>query len=81
MGEELTIAERLIVSPCWGRFRAAPLVEGQPVAAGTLIGVMVEQGVEIPLVSHVGATFLSWLAREGERLAPGSRIAALRLSD
>ena len=80
-GETVSMPERLVVSPAWGRLRARPLRHGQRVARGTVIGALHEGGKEIPLVCHTSAVFLSWLAVEGERVSPGRRLASLRLAE
>ncbi len=80
-GESLNIRERVIVSPGWGRFSSSRLSEGQVVERGAIVGMLVENGTEIPLVSHVRGIFVGWLAQEGERVRPGHRVARLRLAD
>lgn len=80
-GDAVSMAERLVVSPAWGRLRVAPLRRGQAVDAGMVIGTLQEGDQEIPLVSHTAALFWSWLAHDGERVSPGKRLAALRLQE
>lgn len=80
-GESLNIPERVIVSPAWGRFSSGRLTEGEVVERGAVVGTLVENGTEIPLVSHVRGIFVAWLAEEGERLRPGRRVARLRLAE
>lgn len=81
-GEDLSIAEILVVTPVWGRLRGRhPLVKGQPVERGDVIGWMHEGGDKTPLTCNARATFIQWLAQDGERLSPGRRVAALRLAD
>ena len=80
-GESLSIVERVIVSPAWGRFRSGRLSEGQVVERGAVVGTVNGNGHEIPLVSHVRGIFVGWLAEEGERVMPGRRVARLRLAE
>lgn len=79
-GEIVSIAERIVVSPAWGRLHVEPLTEGQLLEKGAVIGRLREAGREIPLVCHAEAIFLAWLADEGERVPPGRRVARLRLA-
>jgi hypothetical protein len=77
-GETFSMQERVVVAPTWGRLRAEPLVEGRKLRAGTVIGRLVEAGVEIALVCPVHAVFLSWMVIDGERIRPGTPVARLR---
>lgn len=81
MGEVLSISERMIVSPCWGRLDVEPLSEGEPVEEGSIIGRVHEGGRVIPLVCHTRSVFIAWLAFDGERVPPGRRVARLRLAE
>jgi hypothetical protein len=76
-GEVISIAERLIVSPAWGRLRTEPLAAGQELQAGTVVGCLEEAGDELPLVCHTASVFLAWLVPEGERVPPGKPVARL----
>ncbi|MGH2707422.1 MAG: hypothetical protein ACRDJF_11470 [Actinomycetota bacterium] len=80
-GEFVTIRERVVVSPGWGRVRLRVRDPGQSVEVGEIIGWILEGGRELPLRSHVRGPFLRWLAREGERVSPGSPVALLRAGD
>ncbi|MGH2746799.1 MAG: hypothetical protein ACRDKB_02595 [Actinomycetota bacterium] len=77
LGEVISISERLIVSPCWGRLDPEPLSEGETVEEGSVIGRLYEGGRVIPLVCHTRSVFLAWLAFDGERVPPGRRVARL----
>lgn len=77
LGEVISISERLIVSPCWGRLDTEPLSEGETVEEGSVIGRLYEGGRVIPLVCHTRSVFLAWLAFDGERVPPGRRVARL----
>lgn len=81
MGEVISISERLIVSPCWGRLDTEPLTEGEPVEEGSIIGRLHEGGHTIPLVCHTRSVFVAWLALNGERVPPGRRLACVRLAE
>jgi hypothetical protein len=76
-GEFLSIRERLVVSPRWGRVHEEPLEEGGPVERGSVLGQIRERGVEATILSPHRAVFVRWLVREGERVAPGSPLALL----
>jgi acetyl/propionyl-CoA carboxylase alpha subunit len=80
-GEAVTIEERLIVAPVWGRLRGDRLAAGQTVEKGTVIGLICERGKEMPLICHARATFVAWIAHEGERVRPGTAVARLRAAE
>ncbi|MGH2807141.1 MAG: hypothetical protein ACRDKT_07680 [Actinomycetota bacterium] len=77
-GEHLSIVERIVVSPCWGRLRAGELAKGDAVESGTVIGHLEEAGEQIPVVSHAAGAFVCWLAWDGQRLAQGRPVALIR---
>jgi biotin carboxyl carrier protein len=76
-GEFLSIRERIVVATSWGRVYERDVSEGARVEAGTLLGQLRENGETIPVVAPLRAVFVRWLVREGERVAPGSRLALL----
>lgn len=76
-GEFLSIPERLVISPGWGRIRASSIEAGQPVAQGAEIGRLSENGDDVPLLSHCRGAFLGWLVQDGDRVFPGRAIARL----
>jgi biotin carboxyl carrier protein len=80
-GEFVSIEERLVLSPAWGRLRADPVEEGHHIQAGTVIGVVRQPKSDIPLVCPVAGRFLEWLAVDGERIRPGTPLALLRSDD
>jgi biotin carboxyl carrier protein len=80
-GEPLAIAERLVVSPTWGRLRTVAVEEGQSLDAGSVIGVIREAGEEHPLVCRSASVFVAWLAIENERVPPGRALARVRPLD
>ena len=77
-GEHLSIVERIVVSPCWGRLRASELAEGDAIESGAVIGHLEEAGETIPLVSHAAGAFVRWLAWDGQRIAQGRPVALIR---
>lgn len=79
-GEWLSISERLVIAPMWGRFDAEPIAVGQMLHAGTILGHLSDNGHRIEIVSHVTGDFAGWLVRNGERVHPGMALARLRLN-
>jgi biotin carboxyl carrier protein len=79
-GEHLSIVERIVVSPCWGRLRAGQMSEGDTVESGAVIGHLEEAGEQIPLVAHAAGAFVRWLAWDGQRVAQGRPVALIRAS-
>jgi len=81
LGESLHIRERLVVAPSWGRLRAGGVAPGDLVNEGDVIGVLREGGQDSPLVCHSKAHFITWSAKPGRRVAPGTQLAVLRAVD
>jgi len=81
LGESLHIRERLVVAPSWGRLRAGSVEPGDLVNEGDVIGVLREGGQDFPLVCHSKAHFITWSAKPGRRVAPGTKLAVLRAVD
>lgn len=78
LGESFSLDEILVVSPAWGRLRPGQVSGGEVLEQGAVIGFLTERGEDnLPLVSHVGAVFVRWFVREGERVRPGRRLALL----
>jgi multidrug efflux pump subunit AcrA (membrane-fusion protein) len=75
-GEFLTIRERIVVAPHWGRVHQ-DVTDPEPVDEGVVIGRIRERGVETPLVPPEPSVLIRWLVRDGERVAPGSPIVLL----
>jgi len=79
VGEFLSLPERLVVSPVWGRFHREQLDEGTGLAESAPIARVTEGGgVDTVLMVPVAAVFVAWLAFEGERVWPGMPIARVR---
>lgn len=76
-GEVVSIDERLVVAPCWGRVEGGSVRPGQQVAEGSLIGNLHEHGESYPLVAHCHGFFVGWIAEDGERVSPGKAVARL----
>jgi YD repeat-containing protein len=81
LGELLHIRERLVVAPAWGRLRAGELDPGDLVEDGDVIGAIHEAGEDTPLVCHTSGHFVGWTVVAGKRVAPGMKLAVLRLLD
>jgi len=76
-GEFVSIPDRLVCSPAWGRLRSERVEEGRAIEPGMVIGTVGQGGAEVPLVSMVAGRFVEWLAGEGERAWPGMPLARL----
>jgi hypothetical protein len=77
-GEPLSISERLVVSPVWGRLRSGDHEAGQLLEVGAVVGVVKEGNEDFPLVCHTPSVFVSWLADDNERVPPGRAVARVR---
>lgn len=81
-GETLSIPERLIVSPCSGRFcdlhDRAPKF-GYAVNLGDTIGEVRSLGVSTPIRSPFAGFLIEVIAVKGERLRPGQPVAWVRV--
>jgi multidrug efflux pump subunit AcrA (membrane-fusion protein) len=75
-GEFLSIRERIVVAPHWGRV-LTDLREGWDVDKDTVLGRLQEQGTETLIVAPLKAVLIRWLVREGERVAPGRPVVLL----
>lgn len=80
-GERISIPERIVVSPSWGRLHGQPLTHGQTVDEGEIIGHLREGVDDIPIVSHAKGKFLAWLSWEGDRVPPGTPLARLQAAE
>lgn len=76
-GEFLSIRERLVVAPHWGRVHEEIVAPGIQVEAGAILGQLRDRGETSLVVAPLRAVFVRWLVREGERVAPGSPLALL----
>lgn len=81
LGEFVSIAERLVISPGWGRIRAGSIEAGQQIDEGGEIARLSEGGRDVALVAHCRGSFLGWLVQDGDRVSPGRAIARLRFAD
>lgn len=80
-GEFLSIPDRLVVAPQWGRFHGRPLEEGQRLRPGAVVA-SVTQGRDRRVVrTRDRCVLVRWLAYEGEWVAPGTPLARLRAED
>lgn len=77
-GEVVSIAERVVIAPSWGRIRRA-MAEDEQVAAGAPVGTLVERGAETVLVAPCAGVLVGWLVMEGERVPPGRPLARIRV--
>ena len=80
-GEPLSISERLVVSPAWGRLRVGDHEAGQRLDVGAVIGIIREGNDDFPLVCTTPSVFVSWLASDNERIPPGRAVARVRPLD
>lgn len=83
VGEQLSIDERLVVSPCEGRFHLLPpqhyTSEGEYVMEGQLVGhVTGTNGQVVPVHSQCAGWVMSFLVREGTPVRSGEPVLCLR---
>lgn len=83
LGENLSIPERVVVSPALGVFQPCrPLVvtaEGEIVQAGDTVGTIDSSGVTTPVISPFTGFLMGMLAEDGDRLRVGQPVAWLRV--
>ena len=81
-GERLAVPERVVISPCLGRFRGAPVetvtAEGELIEIGQVIGYIDAQDRVVPVRSIFAGWMMGLLVHEGERVREGQPIAWLR---
>jgi hypothetical protein len=77
-GEPLSISERLVVSPVWGRLRPGDHEPGGHLEVGAVIGVVREGDEDFPLLCSTPSVFVSWLASDNERIPPGRAVARVK---
>lgn len=81
--EDLRVAERLIVAPAGGRFRALPpeviTAEGEIVGVGQAIGMVERPTDEVPILSAHQGFLMGMLALPGERVRESQPVAWLRV--
>jgi biotin carboxyl carrier protein len=83
-GERMHVPERIVVAPSAGVFRRLALEtstgEGEPVALGQSIGVIMASGTTIPVCSPFAGSLMGMLAESGQRLRAGQPVAWLRIT-
>jgi hypothetical protein len=77
-GEFVSISERLVVSPRYGRFHREAIAGGRTIRPGSLLGRVTQAGDQALVVSPLRAVFLGWLVFEGEWVWPGRPLVLLR---
>lgn len=77
LGEFVSIPERIVVAPAWGRWFPLPLHRGDFVEKGDVVGHVWDGRDHIELVAPVRGAFVGWMAVRGERVRPGAAIAHL----
>ena len=82
-GERMNVPERIVVAPSAGVFRRLslepPTGEGDQVASGQSIGVIVASGTTTPVCSPFSGFLMGMLAESGQRLRAGQPVAWLRV--
>lgn len=81
-GDDLRLAERLVVAPVAGIFRPLPpetvTTEGEIVFDGQSLGVVEGPGQAVEVRSFFTGFLMGMLAEDGERVRPGQPVAWLR---
>jgi hypothetical protein len=80
-GEFLSISERIVVAPSWGRWIAEPLSEGDVVVAGAVVGRVLDDGTATMLFAPIDGVFRGWLADHGVRVRPGTALARFQIAE
>jgi biotin carboxyl carrier protein len=82
-GDDLRLAERLVVAPETGRFRPSPpetvTAEGEIVHEGQVIGLVEGPGCEAPVRSFCTGFLMGMLVEPGQRVRSGQPVAWLRV--
>jgi hypothetical protein len=76
-GEFPPLFERIVVSPGRGRVHLRRIREGRRLEQDVVIAELRSGTTKVPIRAPVPAVFLSWLAREGDVVSRGWRIARL----
>lgn len=81
-GEQVSVLERVVVSPGAGIFRERSIrfAAGAFVETNEQLGVLEGPGTVMPVRSPFGGKFMGMLAEDGERLREGQPVAWLRLA-
>ena len=81
-GDDLRVAERLVVATEAGVFRPKPpqdfTTEGEIVHEGQVVGVVEGPGRQVDVISYFTGFLMSMLAEPGQRVRPGQPVAWLR---
>ena len=82
-GEALVMNERLVVSPCSGRFRPTPIqrdtAEGDYVLEGQVVGnVVSNDGEVVPIASPFAGWMMGFLVPEGAPVQASEPVVWLR---
>lgn len=76
--EPAPATEKVVVSPCTGRFVPRPpetfTAEGEWVEAGTVLAEVSRGGETIPVTSPFSGWVMGMLALEGQPVAPGQAL-------
>jgi hypothetical protein len=76
-GEFPPLFERIVVSPGWGRIHLRRIREGRRLDQDVVIAELRSGTTKVLIRAPLPAVFLSWLAREGDVVSRGWRIARL----
>ena len=71
LGEYLSIPERIVVAPAWGRWFPRPLHRGEFVDEGDIVGLVWDGRDNIEIAAPSGGVFVAWMAARGDRVHPG----------
>lgn len=81
-GEQLDVAERVVVAPASGVFRPLPpetiTAEGEIVEIDQSVGVVEASGDRLDVESRFRGFLMGMLAESGERVREGQAVAWLR---
>ncbi|MCU1453419.1 MAG: hypothetical protein JWN46_1565 [Acidimicrobiales bacterium] len=82
-GDDVRLAERLVVAPVAGVFRPHPphtyTSEGEILLEGEVLGVVEGPGSTVDVVSFCTGFLMELLAEDGERVRPGQPLAWLHV--
>jgi biotin carboxyl carrier protein len=82
-GDDLRLAERLVVAPETGQFRPSPpetvTAEGEIVHEGQVVGLVEGPGRQVEVRSFCTGFLMGMLVEPGERVRSGQPVAWLRV--
>jgi biotin carboxyl carrier protein len=82
LSEAAAIRERVVVSPCAGRFRSLPrevlIAEGEWVEPDTTLAVVVNGEGDVPVQSPFRGWVMGMLANDGQPVRPGQALFWIR---